>query len=124
MSERLLTVAPVIVAFYYAAQRLDEEKLRVHLEWFEYLARRVFRHAGAILIVVLIRFEAGRVAAVIGWSIFAVILLEAGLRLRDVDFRYQSYALAAATFARSWASNFYIPGSLGGCRSAWSPAQS
>jgi predicted membrane protein DUF2339 len=114
VSERLLTVVPVIVVFYYVAQRLDEEKLRVHLEWFEYAARRVFLHAGAILIVVLIRFEAGRVAAVIGWSIFAVILLEAGLRLRDVDFRYQSYALAAATFARSWASNFYIPGSLGG----------
>ncbi len=114
VSERLLTVVPVIVAFYYAAQRLDEEKLRAHLEWFEYVARRVFLHAGAILIVVLIRFEAGRVAAVVGWSIFAVILLEAGLRLRDVDFRYQSYALAAATFARSWASNFYIPGSLGG----------
>jgi hypothetical protein len=114
VSERLLTVLPVIVGFYYVAQRLDEEKLRVHLEWFEYVARRVFLHAGAILIVVLIRFEAGRVAAVIGWSIFAVILLEAGLRLRDVDFRYESYALAAATFARSWASNFYIPGSLGG----------
>ncbi|HLX04941.1 MAG TPA: DUF2339 domain-containing protein, partial [Candidatus Binatus sp.] len=114
VSERLLTVVPVIVGFYYVAQRLDEEKLRVHLEWFEYVARRVFLHAGAILIVVLIRFEAGRVAAVVGWSVFAVILLEAGLRLRDVDFRYQSYALAAATFARSWASNFYIPGSLGG----------
>ncbi|HLX04705.1 MAG TPA: DUF2339 domain-containing protein, partial [Candidatus Binatus sp.] len=114
VSERSLTVVPVIVALYYVAQRLDEEKLRLHLEWFEYAARRVFLHAGAILIVVLIRFEAGRVAAVIGWSVFAVILLEAGLRLRDVDFRYQSYALAAATFARSWASNFYIPGSLGG----------
>jgi uncharacterized membrane protein len=114
VSERLMTVVPVIVGFYYVAQRLDEETMHARLEWFESVARRVFLHSGAILIVVLIRFEAGRVGAVVGWSIFAVILLEAGLRLRDVDFRYQSYALAAATFARSWASNFYIPGSLGG----------
>jgi uncharacterized membrane protein len=114
VSERLLTVVPVIVAFYYVAQRFDEERLRARLEWFEAIGRRVFLHGGAILIVVLIRFEAGRVTAVMGWSIFAVILLEAGLRLREVDFRYESYALAVATFARSWASNFYIPGSLGG----------
>jgi Predicted membrane protein (DUF2339) len=114
VSERILTVAPVIVAFYYVAQRLDEETLRARLEWFETVVRRVLLHGGAVLVVVLIRFEAGRVTAVIGWSIFGVILLEAGLRLREVDFRYESYALAAATFARSWASNFYIPGSLGG----------
>lgn len=114
VSERLLTVVPVIVAFYYLAQRLDEETVRARLEWFEAVARRVFLHGGAMLIVVLIRFEAGRVTAVVGWSIFAVILLEAGLRLRNVDFRYESYALAAATFARSWASNFYLVGSLGG----------
>ena len=114
VSERLLTVAPVILAFYYLVRRIDEEAQRAALERFELIVRRIFLHAATLLIVVLIRFEAGRVAAVVGWSILGVILLEAGLRMRSLDLRYQSYALAAATFARSWASNFYIPGSLGG----------
>src|SRR5260370_13184430 len=55
--ERLLTVVPVIVAFYYLSQRLDEETLHARLEWFEAIARRVFLHVGTILIVVLIRFD-------------------------------------------------------------------
>jgi len=112
--ERILTVVPVVVAFYYLAQRIDEQTKRAPLERFDSTVRTIFLHAAALLVVALIRFEAGRVTAVIGWALFAVILLEAGLRLRNVDFRYQSYAIAAATFARSWASNFYIPGSLGG----------
>ena len=114
VSERILTVVPVVVAFYYLAQRIDEQTKRAPLERFDSTVRTIFLHAAALLVVALIRFEAGRVTAVIGWALFAVILLEAGLRLRNIDFRYQSYVIAAATFARSWASNFYIPGSLGG----------
>jgi uncharacterized membrane protein len=44
--------------------------------------------------------------AVMGWAALMVALYYFG-RQRDIrDFRLQAYALAAATFARSWATNF------------------
>ncbi|HUO05532.1 MAG TPA: DUF2339 domain-containing protein [Candidatus Binataceae bacterium] len=114
LSHRLLTVAPIIASFYYLAQRLGEEDRRKPLEAIESHVGPMCLRIAALLVVTLIRFEAGRVNAVIGWAVFAVILLEAGLQLPNRDLRLQSYSIAIAAFLRSWSTNFIIPGSLGG----------
>jgi uncharacterized membrane protein len=51
---------------------------------------------------------------VIGWAVFALVLLIAGQRWNNVDLRWQSYAIAALTFWRSWTTNFYAPESFAG----------
>ena len=68
----------------------------------------------AILAVVLMRFELGRVLTVTGWAAFALGLLVFGRRWNNVDLRWQSYILAALAFWRSWTTNFYAPESFAG----------
>ncbi|HVN63377.1 MAG TPA: DUF2339 domain-containing protein [Candidatus Binataceae bacterium] len=114
LSYRLLTVTPVIASFYYLALRFREESESSPIQEIEPHAASMCLRIGALLIVTLIRFEAGRVNAVIGWALFALILLLAGLRTQNRDLRLQSCSVAVAAFLRSWATNFVIPGSLGG----------
>ncbi len=114
VSHRVLTVAPVIGAFYYLAQKFKAERSRIPLGGFETVIDRVCLYAATALVVVLIRFEAGRVMAVVGWAVLDLALLILALRLHNRDLRYQSYFIAILTFARSWATNFYVPESLAG----------
>ena len=99
LSHRLLSTAPIIAAFYYFWRRFD---------W------RAANWAGMISLFVLLRFEMGRVFAVIGWAVLALLLLEASRRLSWRDFRYQSYGVAALTFLRAWSTNFSDPADIGG----------
>jgi hypothetical protein len=112
VSHRVLTVVPVIVAQYYqwSRQRAAGSQLRA---W-ESSVGRVYLYAAALLGVVLMRFELGRVVAVTGWSAFALGLLIFGNRWNNVDLRWQSYALSALAFWRSWTTNFYAPESFAG----------
>jgi hypothetical protein len=112
LSHRVLTVIPVLVLYYYqwSRQRIERAWLR---EW-ELPLGRIYLHAAAVLAVVLMRFELGRVLTVTGWAAFALGLLVFGRRWNNADLRWQSYIVAVLAFWRSWTTNFYVPESFGG----------
>ena len=114
ISHRLLTVLPVIAAHYYEWSR--QKDLAVTLRDWEQPLRRLYLYSAAVLAVVLLRFELGRAHAVIGWALFALGLVVLGQRWSNPDFRWQSYAIAALTFWRSWTTDFFSPGDLSGAR--------
>jgi uncharacterized membrane protein len=103
ISHRLLTVAPIVVGEYYAWWRRRGE-----------VVSRIYLYAAPILIVLLMRFEFGRVLTVAGWAALALALYWFGRRRADLDMRLQSYAVALLCFWRSWTTNFYIPDSFAG----------
>jgi uncharacterized membrane protein len=112
VSHRLLTLVPMIAAYYYVALRLREAGDRYVLMSVEDLLERVYLYLPVVLGTVLIRFELGRAPAVIGWMVLALTLLAVGLR-RDVgDFRFQAHVLAGLVFVRAWATNFYVGGTI------------
>jgi hypothetical protein len=92
-AQRLLTATPVVALQYY---------LYLH-------GRRWFVYTGAIAAATLIRFEAGRLYAVLGWSAMFVVCQYLGARRENKDLRYQAYLLAAITFVHCWVTNFYEP---------------
>ena len=112
VSHRVLTVVPVLVSYYYqwSRQRIERARLR---EW-ELPLGRIYLHAAAVLAVMLMRFELGRVLTVTGWAAFALGLLVFGRRWNNLDLRWQSYILAGLAFWRSWTTNFYAPESFAG----------
>jgi hypothetical protein len=110
LSHRLLTVTPIIAAFYYLRfQSLDSADTGPRRE-----IGHLYSWGAAILLLGLVRFEFGRAFAVIGMAVIALGLFIAGRRLHDVHFRIQSYVLAVLIFARSWATNAYLIGSFYG----------
>ncbi len=117
ISHRILTVVPIMAAQYYVWSRYRRAPGRERSGWESNVAR-LYLYAPAILGVVLLRFELGRSLAVVGWALFGLALYRTGL-VRDLardlnDLRWQSYAIAALAFWRSWNTNFYIPESLAG----------
>lgn len=114
ISHRILTVLPLILLFYYLWTRLRVEGEQGRLVSWERRVAGLYLYAPALLAVLLIRFEVGRVLAVVGWALFGLGLLFFGIRWRNPHLRWQSYALALLTFVRSWVTNFYIPESLAG----------
>jgi hypothetical protein len=112
VSHRLLTVAPVIASQYYQWSR--QNAARERLKSWEISLGRIYLYSAAVLGVVLMRFELGRVLTVTGWAAFALALLVFGRRRNIVDLRWQSYAIAALVFWRSWTTNFYAPESFAG----------
>jgi hypothetical protein len=92
-AQQLLTASPVIALQYYLYAR----------------GRRWFVYTGAIGAATLIRFEAGRLFAVIGWAAMVVACQFIGTRRNNRDLRYQAYLLAAITFVHCWVTNFYEP---------------
>ena len=103
ISHRLLTVLPWVVLCYYLHHTTAQARDRF---------ARAYLYAGAVLAVVLIRFELGVTLAAAGWALYGVALLYFGIRADKPDLRWQSYALALWTFVRSWTTNFYAPESL------------
>jgi uncharacterized membrane protein len=75
---------------------------------------RLYSWGGAITLLALSRFELGRAYAVVGMALLFVAFLILSRHLRDADFRFQSYVLAALTFARCWTTNAYLIGSFYG----------
>lgn len=112
ISNRMLTVVPVLVSHYYQWSRQRGENARLR-EW-ELPLVRMYLYSAATLAAVLMRFELGRVLTVTGWAAFALGLLVFGRRWNIVDLRWQSYILAALAFWRSWTTNFYAPESFAG----------
>ncbi len=112
ISHRLLTVIPVIAATYYLADRL----LAGAPPGGPSVSRstgRLFRHAGAVVILLLLRFELGRVLALPAWCLLGLLLLIVGLRRGCVDLRLESYLIAALAFARAWGTGFAATDAFG-----------
>ena len=112
ISHRLLTIAPMIAAYYYVAARLRDATGDWVLPEIEDQMRRLYTYLPAILATVLLRFELGRAEAVLGWTVLAFVLLWVGLRLTNGDFRLQAYLIAGLVFIRAWATNFSIGGTI------------
>ncbi|MBI4639458.1 MAG: DUF2339 domain-containing protein, partial [Candidatus Tectomicrobia bacterium] len=94
ISHRILTILPFILLFYYLSARLRVEEENKGLVAWECGLSRLYLYAPALLAVLLIRFEVGRVLAVVGWALFGLGLLFLGVRWNNRDLRWQSYALA------------------------------
>ncbi len=110
LSHRLVTVGAVIALVYYMrALRLGGwgEGLRL-------APSAVFSWIGAALLVLLARFEVGREFAVAIWSVLILVFAMLGTRMPDLSFRQQSYVIAALVFARAWATNAQLKGTLWG----------
>ncbi len=114
ISQRLLTVLPVAVFFYWLGARLRSEEIQKLLPRWERQLWRLCQYAASLLIVLLIGFEMGRAFAVVGWALMMLVLLYAGIAWAERDLRWQSYIIAMLVFVRGWAANFYGPGALGG----------
>ncbi|MGE5192178.1 MAG: DUF2339 domain-containing protein [Deltaproteobacteria bacterium] len=114
VSHRLLTVVPIVVLLWHLRARFKESLEGALPASWERALVRLYLYIPTILLVVLLRFELGRVLAVSGWAILMVNLLALGIRQKNEDLRWQSYLVAILTFARSWATNFNMPESLTG----------
>ena len=119
ISFRLITVVPVILIIYYLRQRVTEllgapeavvtigqRLLRLEAR----IGGSLYSYAGAILVVVLCRFEFGRAHTVAAWAPLVLIFLLLGRRFDNRDFRFQSYLLAIYSFFRAWSTNIYLDG--------------
>lgn len=114
ISHRVITVTPLIAMAYFLFARL-RQLFAVGLTTVrERQLDIAYSYAGAILLVVLARFEFGRAYTVIAWAPLMLVFLAIGVLRNERDFRYQSYILAILAFARSWATNMYLTGSFFG----------
>ena len=104
ISQRLLTVVPVIGSQYYAWSRRSAGTV------IDKRISRFYPWAAAVLTIVLMRFELGRSFAAAGWALFALGLVAVAQRIRDVDLRWQSLIIAALAFLRSWTTDFWSAG--------------
>jgi uncharacterized membrane protein len=114
LSSPLITVAPIALGFYWVAARLRSEGAQKQLERGEEYLWRICLYGASLLVVVLIRFEAGHAYAVVGWSLMMLVLLYLGIARADRDLRLQAYLVAMLIFWRGCATNFYLPGTLEG----------
>ncbi len=112
VSTRLLTVIPVVASYYYLWSRLKNEMPRLGER--EQRLGRWYLHAAAGLVVVLLRFEMGRVPVALAWALFALVLLVIGIRRNKVDLRVESAVIALLAFWRGFTTDFYAPESFAG----------
>jgi uncharacterized membrane protein len=112
LSQRLISVPPVVALFYYLRLRTTEVTEKIAVKGAGLSA--VYSYAGALLLVALARYELGEVYVVVGWAVLGFILLALGVFRENRDFRLQSYFIGAIAFWRSWSTNFYLTGSSGG----------
>ena len=108
MSERLLTIA-IVVAILYLSSRwagltgvLAVERISPAYTW-------VASGLGALLAW----YELRPASVALGWSLGALILLEAGLKRQSVHLRLQAYAALASSFVRIFFVNLNAVGPLG-----------
>lgn len=97
ISHRLLTAGPFVAMFAYLDRRLGV---------------RLYSWGAVALAAALIRFELGRTLTVTGWAALSLALVWLGLSRANPELRLQGYLLAALTFFRGWATNFFTPESL------------
>jgi uncharacterized membrane protein len=108
MTERLLTVS-VVVALLYLGSRwttvigtLAAGQISAAYTW-----------AATALAALLAWYELRPVGVALGWSLLALILLEAGLNRRSVHLRLQAYVAFVAGFVRLFFVNLNAAGPLG-----------
>jgi hypothetical protein len=100
LSQRLLTVLPLIGGCYGLAHRIRGAGERAAL-W-ELVLARGYVWASALLAISLLWYELGPTFASVGWMGLVVGLLIVGIRWKLDDLRVQAYLLAVATFALCW----------------------
>jgi hypothetical protein len=108
VSHRVLTASVVIASHYFEWWRQGRWTARLR-EW-ERSLRRVYVYSAAGLLVGLLYLELRPPFIEIGWALLTVALLLVGRFWNLEDFRYQSYALAAVTFARALGLELYPAG--------------
>lgn len=108
VSERLVTVS-LVVALLYIASRwsgiagvITRERISPAYTW-----------AASGVAALLIWYELLPVAVALGWSLLALVLLEAGLKWRSPQFRFQAYFAFCASFLRLFVVNLNAAGPLG-----------
>jgi hypothetical protein len=77
------------------------------------LGFNVLAHFAGILVGLLLWYELQPVAVALGWSLFALILIESGLRLQSPQLRLQAYAGFTASFLRLFVVNLNAAGPSG-----------
>jgi len=95
---RLWTVSLFAAVLYYLYWRLRNADPA--LSEIEEIARRLMLHAGSALLAVLLWYELPALALAPAFGFAAILLLELGLRYRNLDLRAQSYATALLAFTR------------------------
>ncbi len=98
LSLRAWTVSLFAVILYYLYWRLRNAEPA--LSDIEELARRLMLHAGSALLAVLLWYELPALALAPAFGFAAILLLEFGLRYRNLDLRAESYAMALLAFTR------------------------
>jgi len=114
ISHRLISLVPIIAIFYYLVHRTKEARDSGRIVEFEKPLPQAYSFMAAVLVIVLARFEFGRSLTVLVWALTGFSLFALGIVWRDRDLRFQGSLIAILTFWRSWATNFYLIGSLYG----------
>lgn len=71
-------------------------------------------HLAGILVGLLLWYELQPVAVVVGWTLFALILMETGLKLPSRHLHGQAYVVFTASFLRLFVVNLNAAGPVGG----------
>jgi Predicted membrane protein (DUF2339) len=114
ISTRSLTSLPFVPLYYYLAQLVHSRQSAGVRVFRRGTLARLYVWMAPTVVVVLLRFEFGRVFVAAGWAVFALALLVLAVRRRDVDYRIQSYMLSSVAFVRGWTTNFEAPDVFGG----------
>ncbi|HTU45251.1 MAG TPA: DUF2339 domain-containing protein [Bryobacteraceae bacterium] len=100
--------------FYMNSQYIPRrwpEVVRVEPDRFSFY---LLAHLAGILVGLLLWYELQPIAVVIGWALFALILMETGLKLPSPHLRGQAYVVFTASFLRLFVVNLNAAGTVGG----------
>jgi len=108
LSARLLSISLVIALLYVTSRwtvargAMDAKRISAGYTW-----------TASALAGLLMWYEMPPIAVALGWSLLALILFEAGLRLRSPQLRLQAYAGFTASFLRILFVNLNARGTAG-----------
>src|SRR5262249_6094869 len=94
-SARMITTAAIVVLCFLAAywqRRSEPSLLRLLSPGFTWIASTMF--------TLMLWYELANVSVALGWGIFALMMLEAGLRFDRASLRLQAYVAGICTFLR------------------------
>ena len=99
--------------FYVNSQFLPRRWPKIARIELDRICLNVLAHLAGILAALLLWYEVPPVGVALGWSLFALILLETGLKLQSPQLRTQAYAGFTASFLRVLVVNLNAAGSMG-----------
>jgi len=113
LSIRLLSLSMVAVIFY-AMSRIIRMPESVRASDFHH----IYSWTASTLVSMLLWYELKSLSVALGWAVFGLVLFEYGLWRKTRQFRFQSYVVLAASFARIFFVNLTAdtPGKFWGPR--------